>query len=546
MGGRGTCFWMLLILAWSPARLPAWQADRGDGTYQNPVLFADYSDPDVIREGSEFYLVSSSFSFMPGIPVLQSHDLVNWRIISHVFPRLALDPAYDLVGTNRYGRGCWAPAIRHHNGRFYIFFPTPDEGIFMTSAATAEGPWDPIVSVLAGNKLEDPCPFWDDDGRAYLIHSVLGAGPLILHQLSPDGKRVLDEGKIIVRDNRNLHTLEGPKLYKRHGFYYIFAPFGGVSAGSQAVLRATNIYGPYDYKVVLGQGSTSINGPHQGGYVETPSGQGWFLHFQSRGAWGRILHLQPVVWVDDWPVLGEPTPAHPPDWAPKSPATNAIIGRGIPGPVGQPVLFHAKPDVAAGPIEVPQTSDEFTGPALALQWEWNHNPVDEHWSLTERPGFLRLKALSASDLLHARNTLTQMLADPAVDITTRLDTTGMTDHQAAGLCMFCSDPSWIGVEKLEGRRHLVLYAAKTKTIGPEVTRDTIQLRVNVAADQTAAYSYSLDGLTFSPLGTPAKIIFSWWKGARPGLFSFNPDPTASALGTADFDWWHYQPAPTGK
>jgi beta-xylosidase len=539
-------FKVILCLLLLPACLQAWQADRGDGTYQNPILFADYSDPDAIRVGSDFYLVSSSFSFMPGIPILKSHDLVNWTITGHVFPRLDINPAYDLTQTNRYGRGCWAPAIRHHNGRFYVFFPTPDEGIFMTSAAAAEGPWDPIVCVVAGGRLEDPCPFWDDDGSAYLIHSVLGAGPLMLHKLSPDGKQVLDEGKIIVRDSKNLHTLEGPKLYKRHGFYYIFAPFGGVGGGSQAVLRSTNIYGPYDYKVVLGRGATPINGPHQGGYVETPSGQGWFLHFQSRGAWGRIIHLQPVVWVDDWPVMGEPDAAHPPGWTPKDPDTNAIIGRGIPGPVGQPVMSHVKPDVGPGPIEAPQTSDEFTGPSLGLQWEWNHNPVDDHWSLTERPGFLRLKALPASDLLHARNTLTQMLADPVVDITTLLDTKGMTDHQRAGLCLFSKDPSWIGVEKLEGRRHLVFYADKTDTIGPELTQNTIQLRASIAADQTATYAYSLDGVTFIPLGTPAEIAFSWWKGARPGLFSFNTDPAASGFGVADFDWWHYQSGPAGK
>jgi beta-xylosidase len=539
-------FWVILCLLLLPARLPAWQADRGDGTYQNPVLFADYSDPDVTRVGSDFYLASSSFSFMPGIPILKSSDLVNWRIIGHVFPRLNINPAYDLVGTNRYGRGCWAPAIRYHNSRFYVFFPTPDEGIFMTSATAAEGPWDPVVAVLAGNKLEDPCPFWDDDGSAYLIHSVLGAGPLILHKLSPDGKKVLDAGKIIVRDSQNLHTLEGPKLYKRNGYYYIFAPFGGVNGGSQAVLRSTNIYGPYDYKVVLAKGSTAINGPHQGGYVETPSGQGWFLHFQSRGAWGRILHLQPVVWVDDWPVMGEPDPARPPDWTPQEPDPNAVIGRAFPGPVGQPVLSHVKPAVTPCPIEVPQTSDEFGGPALGLQWEWNHNPVDDHWSLTERPGFLRLQALPAADLLHARNTLTQMLADPAVDITTLLDTKGMADHQQAGLCLFCSAPSWIGVERLQSRRRLVFYADRTATTGPELTQDAVQLRVSVADDQTATYAYSLDGVTFTPLGTPARFVFSWWKGARPGLFSFNTYPAANDAGTADFDWWHYQPAPTAK
>ena len=291
-----------LLLAFFPAH--AWQADLGNGTYKNPVLFADYSDPDVIRVGNDFYLVSSSFHYLPGIPILKSPDLVNWTIVGHAFPRLDLAPQYNLQDGDRYGKGCWAPAIRYHDHRFYIYFPTPQEGIFMTSAPAPEGPWDPIVPVIRQAGLEDPCPFWDDDGTAYLVHSVTGAGPLILHKMSPDGKSVLDSGKVIVRDKQNLPTLEGPKFYKRNGYYYILAPIRGVSGGWQVALRSRNIYGPYDYKVLLTQGTTAINGPHQGGYVETPSGQGWFLHFQERGAYGRILHLEPVNWVDDWPLMG--------------------------------------------------------------------------------------------------------------------------------------------------------------------------------------------------------------------------------------------------
>jgi len=540
------CCFASLLLFLAPCRLEAWQSDNGDGTYQNPVLFADYSDPDVIRVGADFYMVSSSFHYMPGIPILKSGDLVNWRIIGHAFDRLDLDPAYDMTNGNRYARGCWAPAIRFHRGRFYVCFPTPDEGVFITSAPSAEGPWDPIIPLIATNNLEDPCPFWDDDGSAYLIHSALRGGPLILRKMSPDAKTVLDGGKIIVRDEKNLRTLEGPKLYKRNGFYYIFAPFGGVSGGAQAVLRSKNIYGPYDFKVALSQGSTQINGPHQGAYVETPSGQGWFLHFQSRGGYGRILHLQPVIWVDDWPVIGQPNPSNPQGWTPQPPAPDAIIGQGLPGPVGQPVLTHAKPDVAQCPIEFQQTSDEFAGAALGLQWQWNHNPVQDHWSLTVRPGFLRLKALPAPDLLNARNTLTQMLADPALVATTLLDTKGMADHEKAGLCLLCSDASWIGVTREQGRRHLLFHASKLETTGPELAQDAIQLRVSIAADETASYAYSLDGLTFTPLGPPARIMFSWWKGARVGLFAFNTNPSATDAGVADFDWFRYRPVTAAK
>jgi len=242
----------------------AWQSDLGDGRYQNPVLFADYSDPDVIRVGPEFYMVSSSFHFMPGIPVLVSKDLVNWQIIGHVYDHFNFDPAYDMTNGDRYAKGCWAPAIRYHDGRFWVYFPTPQEGIFMSTAKSAAGPWSAPVQVKKVANWEDPCPFWDDDGKAYLIHSVLGAGPLILNKMSADGTQLLDEGTTIVQDRATMPTLEGPKLYKMRGYYYIFAPAGGVGHGWQEVLRSTNIFGPYEHRKVLEQGDTAINGPHQG------------------------------------------------------------------------------------------------------------------------------------------------------------------------------------------------------------------------------------------------------------------------------------------
>ena len=528
-----------LLLAFFPAH--AWQADLGNGTYKNPVLFADYSDPDVIRVGNDFYLVSSSFHYLPGIPILKSPDLVNWTIVGHAFPRLDLAPQYNLQDGDRYGKGCWAPAIRYHDHRFYIYFPTPQEGIFMTSAPAPEGPWDPIVPVIRQAGLEDPCPFWDDDGTAYLVHSVTGAGPLILHKMSPDGKSVLDSGKVIVRDKQNLPTLEGPKFYKRNGYYYILAPIRGVSGGWQVALRSRNIYGPYDYKVLLTQGTTAINGPHQGGYVETPSGQGWFLHFQERGAYGRILHLEPVHWVDDWPLMGEPDPTHDQGYRESPPAPDALVGVNANGPIGQPVATFTKPDTGVFPVAVPQTSDEFNAPELGLQWQWNHNPDDGHWSLTERPGYLRLKALPAPDLLHARNTLTQMLADPTLDVTTSLDTTSMLDRQQAGLCLLGTPSSGLGVLRQDGKRQIYFFSEKVQTTGPILTQPTVQLRAHIE-NQIATYSYSLDGSRFLPLGNPAPLKFGWWKGARPGLYSFNTNPVIEkSVGSADFDWFHYEP-----
>jgi beta-xylosidase len=520
-------------------------------SYRNPILYADYSDPDVVRVGQSFYLIASTFHFSPGIPVLESHDLVHWTIAGHALSRLDFHPGYDLPGPldfddstersrpnyalgYRYASGVWAPSIRLHDGRLYIYFATPTDGIFMTSARSAAGPWEPPVRVIDQPGLEDPCPFWDDDGRAYLVHSRVGAGPLVLHAMSPDGKTVLDAGQVIVEDPSHLPTLEGPKLLKRNGFYYIFAPYGGVETGSQAVLRARDVHGPYEFRTVLAKGSTNVQGPHQGGYVETPSGQGWFVHFNSTGAYGRIVYLEPVKWEDDWPVVGE---------------------RSAGEENGQPVATFVRPAIAADDDVSPQTSDEFAGSTLGPQWEWNHNPDDRHWSLTERPGFLRLGALTASSLVSARNTLTQVLQGPAVEVTARLAVDGMTDGQKAGLAMFARQPSWIGVVQKQGRRTLVMAAAGIETAGQALdaagpcrrtTRATsrfVILRMRVE-DQAAQYTYSLDeGRTFCALGSRARMLFSWWKGARPALFTFNTDASTPSGGRADFDWIRFQGLP---
>ena len=370
------------------------------------------------------------------------------------------------------------------------------------------------MAVIAEPRLEDPCPFWDDDGQAYLIHSRFGAGPLILHRMSADGSRVLDAGKVIVEDPVNLPVLEGPKLLKRNGWYYIFAPYGGVEKGPQAVLRAKNIFGPYEQRTVLAQGNTQVQAPHQGGYVETPKGAGWFLHFNSTGAYGRIVHLQPVRWVDDWPIIGEPI-------------SGSIT-------TGQPVLTHAAPDVGRSfpPVAV-QTSDEFNDDRLGVQWEWNHNPLDANWKLAG--GFLRLTATRATDLVAARNTLTQVLFGPETTITTRLDTAAMRDGQRAGLGVLQVQPNWIGVVQTAGTRRLTWSSAGAQLAGPALDGG-VQLRLKIAAE-SVSYEFSLDdGRSFTAFGSPARLRFSWWKGARPALFSFTTSD--GDAGTASFDWLH--------
>jgi len=499
--------------------------------YRNPILFADYSDPDVIRDGLNYYLVASTFHFVPGIPILQSSDLVHWTIIGHVVHSLDMDPRYSMIGGNRYGKGVWAPSIRKHDGRFYVYFPTPSEGIFVSTAEQMTGPWSEPEVVIAGAGLEDPCPFWDDDGTAYLIHSRTGAGPLILHRMSADGKHVLDEGKIIVQDPEHLPVLEGPKLYKRDGYYYIFAPFGGVGSGAQAVLRSRQIYGPYEHRVVLAQGSTNINGPHQGGYVETPDGEGWFVHFQADGAHGRIVHLEPVRWQDDWPVIGAD-----PDGA----------STGQPTPSG-PIPGHPRVESQ----QRPQTSDDFSALNLGPQWEWNHNPDDAHWSLSARPGYLRLIPMQADNLLDARNTLTQCMQDNAFEFTTRMDLTGIKPGVHAGLAMFDNSATGLEIEQDGHERRLNFFHLQEHTAGPNFSQKVVELRVRVDGDR-ASYSYSLDdGKTFHELGADTEIRFSWWKGSRPALFAYTTQAATPAseaggavTGAVDFDWVHYRPLGT--
>jgi beta-xylosidase len=477
--------------------------------YANPVIHADYSDPDVIRVGEDYFLVASSFHFSPGLPVLQSKDLVNWKIIGHVLNRLPFHPSYDMVPPYtltdalskpvgegmRYAGGVWAPSIRYHNKRFYVYWATPGEGIFMSSAEHPAGPWTEPVTVLAGAGYEDPCPFWDDDGKAWLVHSKVGAGPIILHAMSPDGKTLLDAGKTIIEDKVNLPILEGPKVYKRNGYYYIFAPIGGVSTGPQAVMRSRSIQGPYEYRSVLNPGN-GLDGPHQGGWVETPSGQGWFIHFNSTGAFGRITHLQPVVWKDDWPVMGEQ---------------------------GLPVLNHPVPQTAAqSPDFRLQNSDEFSGSALGLQWSWNHNPDAGRWSLAQRPGFMRIEANKARYLVGARNTLTQILQGPAAEISTRIELTGMTDGQRAGLSLFGVKVPWIGVAREGGANYLTYSNAGEETRGEKIPGASIILRAYVRNDQTVQFSYAMgekDAFRdFGPVTPLAK--FSWWKGSRPAVFTY--------------------------
>ncbi|MDR0811707.1 MAG: glycoside hydrolase 43 family protein, partial [Paludibacter sp.] len=241
---------LAFLLCFCSLSAQVWQADNQDGTYRNPVVFADYSDPDLIRVGSDYWLVASSFTCMPGIPLLHSKDLVNWHIVNYIYPQLPLERYNKPV----HGEGSWAPAIRYHNGMFYVYFCTPYDGLFVARTANPLGEWN-LHQMLAVEKWEDPCPFWDDDGQAYLAHSIHRGGPAIIHKMSADGLRLLDDGVTVYHNIEENPVLEGLKLYKRNGWYYIFAPAGGVSTGWQTVLRSRNLYGTYESRRVLSEGN---------------------------------------------------------------------------------------------------------------------------------------------------------------------------------------------------------------------------------------------------------------------------------------------------
>ena len=467
--------------------------DQGDGTYRNPILKSDYSDPDILRHGDDFYLVASDFHFV-GMQVLHSKDLVNWRIIGQVFNRLALAPKYDEM--RGYGQGTWAPALRHHDGEFYVFVSTPSDGLFMWHAKNPAGPWSEAVTVRVVAGWEDPCPFWDDDGQAYLIRSQVGAGPLILHRMSTDGTRLLDEGREIYRGKE----AEGPKLYKRRGYYYISLPEGGVETGWQTVLRSKSIDGPFERRQVFPAGS-----PHQGGWVELENGETWFISFKSTGYLGRICYLNPVRWEDDWPVFGDN---------------------------GQPVDRWKKPNAGSThAISRPETSDEFSGRSLSPVWQWNHNPIAAGWSLVERRGWLRLIAQPAATLNFARNTLTQKIWDSAGVIDVKMDASQMKDGQRAGFAFISgSDFGWIGVGQENGTRRILWDRGE----GPVLKGGVLWLR-GVHDGETSRLLYSLDGKSYADSGKPFRLFFRFWKGSRIALFSFG-----SGGGSADFDYVRYR------
>lgn len=537
-----------------------WIADQGDGTYRNPVLAGDYSDPDAVRVGDDFYLVSSSFTDVPGLPVLHSRDLVNWTLIGHALNRVPPDDHYRTV---RRGGGVWAPAIRHRQGRFVIYYPDPDRGIFTVSAVDPKGPWSEPVLVDDTHGAIDPAPFWDDDGTGWLAYafakSRAGKANLIaIKRLNAQGTKTEGAERIIIDADRMpkvatslgprpWQTTEGPKLYKRDGWYYVFVPSGSVKGGWQGVFRSRRITGPYQGRNVMDQGGSAINGPHQGAWVDTPGGEDWFLHFQDRDAYGRIVHLQPMRWKNGWPVIG---------------ADPDGDGR------GEPVIAHRKPNLSAQPLAVPIADEEFDG-GYSLAWQFGSNPASD-WAVVN-DGWLRLKSVTGSpDLYETGAVFSQKLPGLRFCASTLMRLMPLRIGERGGLAVHGVNFAWIGLEnRPEGLRVVQIGkederpgTAIMETNGPILKQDRIWLKVcarPVSIDVPApdftpywpsmlrdtrmatSFSYSLDGKTYVELGAPFEAKQGRWVGAQIGLFGQaaigTPAAVATTVGYAQFDWW---------
>ena len=500
-----------------------WTPDNGDGTFTNPILWGDWADPDVIRVGDDFYMVSTSMHYVPGCPIITSKDLVNWKMAGYAVDRYDEDPRFDLKGGSLYLNGSWAASIRHHNGKFYVAFCTPngwgiEKGHF--SVCEADRPSGPWKRTIFPEFLYDPGLFFDDDGRVYVAH---GQHVLYITELNADvrstkGKPV----KIWEKGFKDSQTwgkdfgMEGSHMYKINGYYYITCPAGG-TRGWQVCLRSRNIYGPYEHKIIVeDDASYPGNGLHQGGMVQLKNGDWWFIIMQDRGPMGRVPHLLPVKWVDGWPMMGTD---------------------------GRDAIVYDKPKTGKQqPLCAPATDDEFSKKQLGLQWQWNHNPDNTKWSLTERPGYMRLHASMAKGLTSARNTLTQRVQGPASHGTVEMELGGLKDGCVAGFGIFEFPYAYVGIHQEHGKRRLVMCndGKIVETAIDDYRGDKLLIRARATdKDFTARFFYSTDGSTFHPIGNVLHMGLGLvWTANRFALFNYTTE--ASGIdGYADFNWFRF-------
>ncbi|MCX8020356.1 MAG: glycoside hydrolase 43 family protein [Chitinophagaceae bacterium] len=495
--------------------------------YTNPVIHADYSDPDAIRVGDDYYMVASSFNHVPGLPLLHSRNLVNWKLVGYALTRLVPYEHYQKV---QHGGGVWAPSIRYHKGEFYIYYPDPDFGIYLIKSKSIKGPWTMPILVESGKGLIDPCPLWDDDGRAYLVHAYAGSRAglksiLVVKEMSADGTRIIGNPVLVYDGHETDPTVEGPKFYKRNGYYYIFAPAGGVTNGWQIVLRSKHVFGPYERKKVMHEGKSGINGPHQGAWVDTRSGEHWFLHFQDKHAYGRVVHLNPMVWKNDWPVIGEDKD-----------------GDGT----GEPVLTYKVP-YTGEPVQPKSTreDEDWNRPVMPLTWQWQANP-SEGWAFPTSYGFLKMFTVKVQEdqknLWQAPNILTLKFPAEEFTATVKLKFTPLHEGEVFGFLVLGTDYAYVGLEKHKEGVMLIKAECRGADKGNSEKKEIVQLvetsvvylRVSVSAGARCRFYWSSDGTLFQevPLAFTAKP--GYWVGAVIGMFCVRQNNTNNA-GYADID-----------
>ena len=528
-----------------------WVSDQGDGTYKNPVLYADYSDPDVIRVGEDYYMTSSSFNCIPGLQILHSKDMVNWEFAGAAVPN-ALYPYDD--EKPEHGNRVWAPSIRHHDGFFYIFWGDPDQGAFMTKAKDVKGPWSEPVIVKAGKGIIDTTPLWDEDGKVYMVHAYAGSraglkSVLAICELNSDATKAIGPSRIIFDGHIDQVTCEGPKIHKRNGYYYIFHPAGGVPTGWQTVQRSKNIYGPYETRIVMKQGKSPINGPHQGAWVDTPTGEDWFFHFTDVGAYGRLLCLEPMKWVNDWPVIGQAKKGA--EW-------------------GEPVTQYKKPNVGKTyPICTPVESDEFDDMVLGPQWQWQAN-YNEKWAyFAGDKGFVRLYSHPVSNdyksLWDVPNLLLQKTPAPNFSATTKITFSPIEKYKGekTGLVVMGLDYAALTVENTESGLTLSQVECKKADKGNtekenasvSLKKNIFYLRADISTDGSkisksegghdlvvkCQFYYSTDNKKFEKLGNEFQVKEGKWIGAKVGVFCTRPNIKTNDGGWADVDWFRIEP-----
>ena len=548
-----------------------WNPNLPGGKYKNPVINADYSDPDICRVGNDFYMTSSSFACFPGLQILHSTDLVNWKIIG-----AALTDDYPVLpefrGTNldwrkriQHGNYVWAPSIRHHDGWFYIYWGDPDQGLFMTKTQNPADTWSKPVCVKPGKGMIDCCPLWDEDGKAYLSHGCAGSragvkSVLFVAPMSADGTTVTGPSRIVYDGHEDQPTIEGTKFYKRNGYYYIMSPAGGVKYGWQVILRSRNPFGPYEEYVGLAQGKSKINGPHQGAWIDTPSGEDWFLHFQDKHAYGRVVHLQPAKWVNDWLVIGDDRD-----------------GDGC----GDPVTQWKKPALKATENVQPREDDEFSATDLGLQWQFE-GPYSHYWYFCDaNKSKLRLYGIQQpenyTNLADMQNTLMQKFPAENFTVTSKLkfipNPGNKNKGEEAGFiikgldyaaikfvttkegCFMrfvkCKDAMKGGKEVVETEMPMTLveqekpytqrYAVDDIPQPRHATQDIYVRAVVKSAGigngitSSAQFYYSTDGKKFTKIGSPFTVKEGKWIGAKVGYFNCRSSVSNDAA-FLDIDW----------